>query len=83
MKKTFFYREKYNITGLWEHTKHYHELVFEYEGETVRLTTDAVFTPQTEPWLDRLAVLGIKDYVEQKQLDEAFLRLTAGGKKKE
>lgn len=31
MKKTFFYREKYNITGHWEHTKHCHELVFEYE----------------------------------------------------
>ena len=49
----------------------------------MRLTTDAVFPPQTEPRLNRQAVLGIEDYVEQKQLDEAFLRLKAGGKKKE
>ena len=58
-------------------------MVFKYEGETVRLKTNAEFNQKTLPWLNRLAVLGIEDYVEQKQLDDAFERLMAGLKKRE
>lgn len=83
LNQALIYSEAYNIYGHWELQESYCELVFEYEGETVRLKTEAQFDRKTLPWLNRLAVLGIEDYVEQKQLDDAFGQLMAGRKKRE
>lgn len=68
------FSEKYNIYGHWEPQESHCDLVFEYEGETVRIKTNAEFTSKTLLWLNRLAELKMENYVEQKQLDAFFAK---------
>lgn len=63
------YCEKYNIYGRWIPRDGYIELLFLYQGEFVRMETNAEVTEKTIPWLSSFAVMKIEDYVEQKQVD--------------
>ena len=66
------YCEKYNIYGKWLPRDGYFELVFMYQGELVRMETNAEVTEQTISWLGSMAEMKIEDYVEQKQIDAIF-----------
>lgn len=73
------YCEKYNVYGKWIPRDGYIELVFMYQGEFVRMETNAEVTEKTIPWLESFAVMKIEDYVEQKQVDDIFERVSRGG----
>lgn len=73
------YCEKYNIYGKWIPRDGYIELVFMYQGEFVRMETNAEVTEKTIPWLGSFAVMKIEDYVEQKQVDDVFEKVSRGG----
>lgn len=73
------YCEKYNIYGKWISRDGYIELVFMYQGEFVRMETNAEVTEKTIPWLGSFAVMKIEDYVEQKQVDDIFEKVSRGG----
>lgn len=73
------YCEKYNIYGKWIPRDGYIELVFMYQGEFVRMETNAEVTEKTIPWLGSFAVMKIEDYVEQKQVDDIFEKVSRGG----
>lgn len=73
------YCEKYNIYGKWIPRDGYIELVFMYQGEFVRMETNAEVTEKIIPWLGSFAVMKIEDYVEQKQVDDIFEKVSRGG----
>lgn len=66
------YCEEYNIYGKWLPRDGYIELVFMYQGELVRLATNAEVNDKTLPWLGSVAAMAMEDYVEQKQVDALF-----------
>lgn len=66
------YSSEYKIHGHWKYVDEKWYLTFCFHGEMIELPFKAVFTEQTLPWLEDVAVMRMNQYIQKNVFDETF-----------
>lgn len=66
------YSSEYKIHGRWKYENEEWYLNFCWKGENVILPFEAVFTEQTLPWLEDVAVMKINRYIQMHLFGETY-----------
>lgn len=74
IERKTIYSSEYKIHGYWKYEDDKWYLVFCWNKETIVLPFEAVFTEQTLPWLEDVAVMKMNQFIQGQMFNETYDR---------